>query len=112
MLMCTDRGARPDVRCRPCYRCNEAVTAPGDRLDAAPIRSPSIEHPAKRRGLHSQVTVIDHGLRPDSGEEIVFRDDLTGPLDQHSENIERARTDRDRDERAIIIAPKETTSPV
>src|SRR6516162_11803456 len=112
MLMCADRGARAGAHCTPCYRCNETVTAPGDRLDAATVRSPSIEDPAKRRGLHSQITVVDHGLGPHGGEEVVFRDDLTGPLDQHTENVERARADRDRDKRAIIIAPKQTASPV
>src|SRR6516162_7314656 len=112
MPMCTDWGARVDAHCTPCYRCNEAVTAPGDRLDAAPIQSPLIEHPTKRRDLHSQVTVVDHGFGPDGGEEVVFRDDLTRPLDQHAENVERTRADRDGDEGAIIIVPKQTAAPI
>jgi hypothetical protein len=71
-----------------------------------------IEHPAKGRDLHRQVTVVDHGFGPDGGEEVVFRDNPTRPLDQHNENVERTRADRDRDKGAVMIAPEQTASPI
>src|SRR6516225_8004135 len=108
MLSRTDWGVRVDAHCIPCYRCYEAIAASRDCLNTATVWASLIEHPAKGRYLHSQVTIVDHGFGPDGGEEIVFRDDFTGPLDQHTENIERARADRDRDKGAAIMAPKQT----
>src|ERR1700730_8400482 len=94
------------------HHCDKAIAAAGDRLDAAPARSSAIEHTAERRYLHRQVAVLDDGPRPDGGDDLVLRDDLPRPLDQHAQNVERARPDRDRDETAALIAPKQATSPV
>src|ERR1700738_2812034 len=93
------------------HRYDKAIAAPGYGLDAAAVRS-AVEHPAERRYLHRQVAVLDDGPRPDGGDDLVLRDDLPHPLDQHAENVERARPDRDRGEATAVIAPGQAAAPV
>ena len=89
------------------HSCGKAVAAPGHRLDTASIRLPTIEHPAQRRYLHRQVTVLDDSSWPDGGDDLVLRDDLARLFDQHAQNVERARADRDWLKRAGTIAPEQ-----
>ena len=86
----------PCLRRSPRHRRHKAVAAAGDRLDAAAVRSPFIEDPPKRRDLHRQVAPLDDGSRPHRLP--VSRPSRRGPrpLDQRTENLERARADRDR----------------
>src|ERR1700737_4875610 len=91
--------------CTPRYRCDEAIAAAGDRLDAASLRSPLIENAAKRQDLDREVAVLDHHSRPDSGDNLALRDETARPLDQHTEQIERSRSDRDRHENTAGITP-------
>ena len=67
-------GWSDDVRfvLRTRDRRNKAIATSGDRLNAAPLRSPLIQDPAKRGYLYSQVAVLDHRSRPDGGDELVF----------------------------------------
>src|ERR1700730_11084677 len=85
--------------CTPRYRCDEAIAAARGRLDAASLRSPLIENAAKRRDLDREVAVLDHHSRPDGGDDLALRDETARPLDQHTEQIERPRADRDRAEK-------------
>jgi hypothetical protein len=74
----------------PCHRRGKAITAPRDRPDATPLRSAVIEDTAKRRDLHGQVAVLDHGSRPHRSHYLVLGDEIPWPLDQDTENLERA----------------------
>jgi len=106
---CCTTGAR--ISRAPRHRCNEAVAAPGDRLDAASLRSPAIEDAAKRRDLDGQIVVLDHRSRPDGGHDLVFRDEIAVGSDQHTEHVERSRADRDCYEHSAFIPP-EQAAPV
>jgi hypothetical protein len=89
---------------------SKAIAAAGHCLDTAPVRPPIVEHPAQRRYLYCQVAVFDHGCGPDSGDDLVFRNDLARPLDQDAKNVEAARADRDRLKRAGTIAAEQPTA--
>jgi hypothetical protein len=99
---CTTR-ARIDRT--PRHHWQKTITAPGDGLDAASLRSPLIENAAERCDLDGQVVVFDHRSRPDSGNDFVLQDEVAVPLDQYTEHIERARADRDRNENTAGITP-------
>ena len=88
-----------------CHRRDKAVAAGGDCLDTASLRSPLIEYPAERRDLDGQIGVLDDRPSPDGHHDLFFQDELTGPFDEHGENIEGSRTDRYRNENTAFIAP-------
>jgi len=65
-----------------------------------------IEHAANSGYLHRQVVVLDDGLRPDGGDDLVLSDDLARSFDKHAEKVERTRADRDREKRTAVAAPE------
>jgi hypothetical protein len=93
----------------PCHRCDKPVAAPRHRLDAAPLCSPVIKDAAQRRDLHVQVAVFDRRSRPDGLDDLGSREEIAWPLDQHAENVERARSDRHRSENTALIPPEQNT---
>src|SRR5271165_2013362 len=88
----------------------KAIATSGDRLNAAPLRPPLIQDPAKRGYLDSQVAVLDHRSRPNGSDELVFRNEIPRPLDDHAEDVEGARADRDRNEITAFISPEKTAA--
>jgi hypothetical protein len=74
-------------------------------VDVALLCAPPIEDAAKRRDLDREVAVLDHHSRPDGGDDLALRDETARPLDQHTEQIERPRADRDRHENTAGITP-------
>jgi hypothetical protein len=93
----------PDRR----HRRSKAIAAPSDCLDASAFQSPVIEEPAERRDLHVQIVVLDHRRRPDGSDDLVPRDEIPCPPDQHAENGERARADRHRHENTALVTPEQ-----
>src|SRR5215469_9634167 len=51
---------------------DKAIAAPGYSLNAAPLRSPPIEHPAEYRYLDGEVAVFEHGPGPNGGDDLVL----------------------------------------
>jgi hypothetical protein len=100
-------GYRRDGGLDPCHRCDKAVAASGHRLDAAARRAVSIENAAKRSDLHVQIVVLNHCCRPDGGDDLVSRDEIARPTEQHAEHVERARADFDRNRTGTVIPPKQ-----
>src|SRR6516165_1725942 len=88
-----------------CHRHEKAVAAPGDGLDAAALRSPVIEDPAKRRDLHAQIAVLYHSRWPDGSDDLAPRHKIARTPDQDAENIERSRAERHRRENAVLVTP-------
>src|SRR5215472_15906675 len=91
----------------PRYRCDEAVTAPDYRLDAALPRLRRVEDPAKGRDLNEQIALRYHRPGPAGAHDLFFRNDVASSLDQGPQNLERARPDRDWDEDAVGVAPEQ-----
>src|SRR5439155_20727281 len=87
-------------RCKP-------VAARGDRLNAAPLRSPLVEYPAECGDLDRQVRILDDGAPPNGRHDLLFRYEIPGPLDKHTENIERSEADRYRNEDAAFVTPRQ-----
>src|SRR5690242_7821136 len=85
------------------HRRREPIAARGDGLDAAPFCSALVENPAECRDLHGQVGVLDDCPSPDGRHDLLFRNEITGPLDEHTENIEGSRADGDRNKNATLI---------
>jgi hypothetical protein len=106
-FMGTRRGMRIHVPRTPCYRRDEAVAAPGDRLDAALARLLWIKDRAKRRDLNEEVSLLDRHLGPDGGHDLFLRNDVAPSLDQHGEKVESARPDHDRRKDAKVAAPEQ-----
>ena len=92
-----------------CHRPDKAVAAPGNRLDAAALRSPVIEDAAQCCDLDVEVAVFDRRSRPDGVDDLVSRDEIPRPLDQHAENVERPPADRYRRENTLLIPPEQNT---
>src|ERR1700726_2909526 len=103
-------GLRRRCRVDPGHRAEKAVAAPGNSLDSASLSSTLIEHPAKRRDLRAQIVVLDHRCRPDGGDDCVAGDEISRPLDQHTENAKRARADRHRYKGTTLVAPEQTAA--
>jgi hypothetical protein len=70
-----------------------------------------IEDVPKRRDLNDQVIILDYRPRPDGNHDLVLRDQIPLPLDQHAEHVERARADRHRHENTTFTPP-EQAAPV
>jgi hypothetical protein len=98
-------GYRRDGGLDPCHRCDKAVAASGHRLDAAARRAVSIENAAKRSDLHVQIVVLNHCCRPDGGDNLVPREEIARPTEQHTEHVESARADFDRNRSGTFIPP-------
>jgi hypothetical protein len=72
-----------------------------------------IEYPPEHRDLYGQVGILDNGPPPDGRYDLLFRDEISGPLHEHAENIKRPRADRYRNKNAAFIAPGQAiSSPV
>jgi hypothetical protein len=95
------------VRATPRYWCDETIAAPGDRLDAALPGLLPIKDPAKRRDLDEEITLLDHRLGPDGGDDLVLGNDVAPLFDQSSEDAQRALPNHDRNEGTAIVAPKQ-----
>jgi hypothetical protein len=83
----------------------------GDGLNAAPFRSPLIEYPTECRDLDGQIGILDNRPSSDGRHDLLFRDEIAGPLDKHTENIEGSQSDGDRNEHTAFIAPRQTVAP-
>src|SRR5262249_1585476 len=82
-----NRGSAVD----PGHRRDKPITPRRDRLNAAPFRSSLIEYSAERRDLDRQIGILDHRPSPDGGYDLLFQDEIAGPLDKRPENIECSR---------------------
>ena len=63
-------GCGPGVG--PHYRCDKAVAAAGDGLDAAAFGAIAVENAAQRRNLDREIVVFDDRPRPGSSHDLVF----------------------------------------
>jgi len=52
-----------------------------------------IEHAPQCGNLDRQIIVFDHDPGPCGGHDLIPRDELARPLEQHPEHIERPRAD-------------------
>ena len=93
--------------CTPCYRRDKSVTAPDYRLDAALPRLRRVEDPAKSRDLNEQIALRDHRPGPAGAHDLFPRNDIASSLDQGRQDLERARSDRDRYEDAVGVASEQ-----
>lgn len=75
--------------------------------DAAGARSALVEEPTKRGDLHVQIAIFDDRSGPYGSDEIIPRHELRCSTNQHAENVERARADRNRHETAALVAPEQ-----
>jgi hypothetical protein len=74
------RGHRPVFDAG--YRRDKPIAACGDGLDTACVRSPFVKHAAQRRDLDGQIGILDDRPSPDGGHDLLFRDQITRPLDK------------------------------
>jgi len=87
------------------HRCDKAVAAPCDRLDAAPLCSPVIEDAAQRCDLDVKVAVFDCRSWPNGVYDVGPRDEIPGAIDQYAENVERPPADCDRRVNTLLPPP-------
>jgi hypothetical protein len=90
-----------------CHRDDKAIAAPRDSLNATAVGSPVVENAPKGADLRREVAVLNDYPWPHGIYYLVPEDEFARPLDQNTENFESARTDRDRNKTAIVIAPSE-----
>ena len=69
-----------------------------------------VQDAAQGGDLDRQIVLFDDGSRPDGGHDVVFRDQLPLAGRQQSEQIERARTERNRNGVAGVIEPEQATA--
>jgi hypothetical protein len=86
----------------------KAIAAPGDRFDAAAVRSPLVKDPTECPDLHVQIVVANHRRRPDGSEHLIPQYEASCSSDQHPENVKRPQAYRYRYEHAILIPPEQT----
>jgi hypothetical protein len=67
---------------------DKVVAATGNRNDVAPTCTGFTQGAAYPADLSLKIAVIDEYIRPDSGDQLVFADHLTGPLHQRGQNVE------------------------
>jgi hypothetical protein len=80
-------------------------------LDAAAFVRPLVEDAAKYGHLNVEIAIFDRGSGPDRGNNLGSRDELARPLDQHAENVEGARTHRQRHENAALVSSEQNADP-
>jgi len=86
---------------------DKAVAAPRHGLDAAAVRVVLIEDTPQRRNLDRQVIIFDYDARPRSGHDLVARDEIARPLQQHAEHVERARAGFYGNQSGFFISPEQ-----
>jgi hypothetical protein len=99
------------LRREPCHRRSKTVAAPANGLNAASLGSCVVQNPAKYRDLHVEIAVFDRGSRPDRSDDLGPRDEFSWPLDQHAENVERARTHYQWSKNTALIPAKQDADP-
>jgi hypothetical protein len=108
---CKRGRRRPNPVLDPYHGGEEPIAADGDGLNTASFRSSLVEYATKGRNLDGQVGVLHRRPPPDGRHDLLLPDELTGPFDEHGENIEGARADRHWSEGAALIAPGQTLAP-
>jgi hypothetical protein len=71
-------------------RRNKSVAPPGIGRDIPSGTFAVAEHSAQRCHLDLKITLVDVGMRPDAGDQLILCDDLAGPIEQCNEDIEGA----------------------
>ena len=63
--------------------------------------------------MDPEVALLDVGVGPDAGNQLVLRHQLAGPLDQHDQDIERAAAEPDRSVgfQQQLLGRKQTEKP-
>ena len=67
----------------------------------------AIQDRTKRRNLNEEITLLDRRLGPDGGHYLFLRNDVASSVDQRSQQIERAPSDRDPRESATVVTPEQ-----
>jgi hypothetical protein len=71
------------------HLCDEPIAVTANGLNARTCRPTLIQYSTKRRDLDRQIAVVDDGSRPDSSENLLFRQKVAAPLQQQREDVER-----------------------
>ena len=80
----------------PLHRGDEAIAATRDVDDVSRHVARVAERTTQRRDVDAQVALLDVGLRPGAGEQVVLADQLSGAPDQGRENGQGTAADADR----------------
>ena len=80
-----------DRRGGPRHRDDKTITAPGNGLNAAAVRAPLVENSSQRGDLHVQIVVLDDRRGSHGVDDLVPRDEVARPSDQHAEDLKSAR---------------------
>jgi hypothetical protein len=85
------------VRCHYAYWGNKSVAAPGDVSYVQVLRPILRQNVAQRVDVEAQASGSDNDLTPYSGHQLPIGHDLSGVLDQDTQNVEGAITQLDGD---------------
>jgi len=92
------------------HRRHKAIAASGDGLNAASFRPPLVEHATEGGDLDRHIRILDHRPSPDGRYDLLFGDEIAGPLDEYTEHVEGPESYRDRDEDPSFIAPRQAVA--
>ena len=70
------------------HRGNESITSARIVDDVAPARSAIAKRPAQRRDVDPQCPLLDDGIGPSAGDELVSGDGVASAFNQRDENVE------------------------
>jgi hypothetical protein len=68
-----------------------------------------VQDATKRRDLYREVSLFHRGTRPNSGHDLILRDEFAAPVDQCAQDIDGTRTKVDRFELIALGASKQPT---
>ncbi|XXT81092.1 hypothetical protein WME79_12420 [Sorangium sp. So ce726] len=93
------RGAcleREIDRCDDLHGSHEPIAAPDDRGDVLDSVRASLEHAPEGCHVDLQVALVDGRVRPDLGEQLALRHEVTRALHERSQDVEGAAPDANR----------------
>jgi hypothetical protein len=82
---------------------DESIAVTGDGDHEIVLIGTLPQRPPQRRDLTGEIVLVDDGVRPDAGQELIFADDVISPFEQRAEDVEGLR--RDGDEEAVAPQP-------
>ena len=89
----------------------EPIAASSDCLDATAVGSTFIENTTQRGNLDCEVMLLDYGSWPHSAHYLVLQNEISMPLDQDAQHLERTRSDCYRLPGSSRVLPQQAATP-
>ena len=78
------------LRSGRCYRRDKAIASAGNSHDVTSVLAPVPQRLAEVGDMDAEINLLHRHIRPNAGDQLLLSDDLSGPVNQRDQRVERA----------------------